>query len=74
MASECYDVIIVGTGGGTLAYRLSRSAKRILRRSRVRNQLAITATGIGLISLSTANRNELAARPDHQKSVRCSSI
>jgi choline dehydrogenase-like flavoprotein len=32
MASERYDVIIVGTGagGGTLAYRLAPSGKRIL--------------------------------------------
>jgi hypothetical protein len=62
MVSECYDVIIIGTNGGRLAYRLSLSAKRILRRSRVRNQLAITATGIGLDQLGTVlnARNECA--------------
>ena len=32
MSSECYDVIIIGSGagGGTLAYRLAPSGKRIL--------------------------------------------
>jgi choline dehydrogenase-like flavoprotein len=62
MASECYDVIIVGTGGGTLAYRLSPSAKPILRRSRVRNHLAITARGIGLDQLGNAGTVARAER------------
>ena len=33
MASEHYDVIIIGTGagGGTLAHKLAPSGKRILR-------------------------------------------
>jgi choline dehydrogenase-like flavoprotein len=37
MASERYDIIIIGTGagGGTLAHRLAPSGKRILLRGRV---------------------------------------
>jgi len=58
MASERYDVIIIGTGGGTL----SPSAKRILRRSRVRNQLAITARGIGLDQLGNGGTVARAER------------